>query len=565
MTAEGWFDAAPPAPDAGPAPLSDDQWDDVLSTAELEGEDPADNVVDLFPVTPVRASGDLVVVSAEALRADATLAALAAEAETFAATDRDAAREWGVRDDHQADVARAAQAERNLRATEDRQSPMTAEEIEADPVARILLSPSPDRPRVFLDRLGPSYLVVVRPLGARFLFRDVRTDHELGADVTVGLAGRHLFRTTVTLSLTGRDKVAKTAADLAGGNGPAWRLATFAAVEAVLEAEERLGAPVDLRTASLALPTGGLHVARPVWPIGSMVMTAPGDAGKSTIGRAMAVSLAGDLAVLPGVEPVGGPRPVLYVAGEDPVVYWHSRSVEAICRGLGVDRASLAQPIELYDAAGRPLHRIARAIAERAADFGAVILDSHQSLLAAPDATGGIRDRDSLFWHGVDQSGRPTAIIAHPNRADAQAWNKADGRIAGSEVNRDRARMAWRATFTDEPAVIGTSFRRYTLVNVKNNHGPREEPLAFAAAWEFGLGGDPGVLRFMATDPASDGDRQEDREPTPVEQATLEAYRAGARTPAELGRVLKIEGNAAKARLRRLRERGFIEDGEGES
>ena len=162
---------------------------------------------------------------------------------------------------------------------------------------------------------------------------------------------------------------------------------------------------------------------------------------------------------------------MLYVAGEDPVAYWHARSVEAICRGMGIDRRNLAQPVELFDARARPLHRIARAIAERAADFGAVILDSQQALLPQADSTGGIRDRDNLFWHSLDQLDRPTLVIAHPNRSDARDWQKADGRIAGSEVNRDRARMAWRATWRDEPAVYGTSFRRYTVENIKSTTG----------------------------------------------------------------------------------------------
>ena len=284
---------------------------------------------------------------------------------------------------------------------------------------------------------------MIRPLAARFLFRDVRTDRDLAADVTVTLEARHLFRTTVTLSLTGRDKIAKTAAELARGDPNAWRRATFAAVEAVLEAEERLGAPVDLRSRlPIALPAGGLDVARHFWPVGTMQTVAPGDAGKSTIMRAVAVSLAGGLVVIPGIEPIGDPRPILYVAGEDPIAYWHSRSIEAVCRGLGIDRSRLAQPIELYDARGRPLHRIARAIAERAADFGAVILDSQQALLAQADASGGIRDRDGLFWNGVDQMDRPTAIVGHPNRDDAKRWAQADGRIAGSEVNRDPGWMA---------------------------------------------------------------------------------------------------------------------------
>ena len=83
---------------------------------------------------------------------------------------------------------------------------------------------------------------MVRPLAARFTFRDVRTDRDLTADVTVSIEARHLFRTTITLSLTGREKLGKTAAELARGDQNAWKRATFAAVEAVLEAEERLGA-----------------------------------------------------------------------------------------------------------------------------------------------------------------------------------------------------------------------------------------------------------------------------------------------------------------------------------
>ena len=59
---------------------------------------------------------------------------------------------------------------------------------------------------------------MVRPLAARFLFRDVRTDRDLTADVAVSIEARHLFRTTITLSLTGREKLGKTAADLARGD-----------------------------------------------------------------------------------------------------------------------------------------------------------------------------------------------------------------------------------------------------------------------------------------------------------------------------------------------------------
>lgn len=454
-----------------------------------------------------------------------------------------------------------ADAEATWRALDDqdaRTAPLSPTEIDADPVASQLIPATLERPRVRIERVGPSYRVSVHPLRAVFLFRDVRTTGELSADVAVAYRGAHLFRTTVTLSLTGRERIGKVARDLCGEGTPeGWKLATFAAVEAVLEAEERLGMPVDLRTASLELPAGGLHAAWPFWPMGSVVLVSPGDAGKSTIARAVSVSLASGRRVIPGIEPVGDPRPVLYVAGEDPVSYWHSRSIEAICRGAGIDRSGIGQPIELFDAAGRPLHRLGRALAERAQDFGAVVLDSQQALLAPVDANGGIRDRDGLFWGAIDQLGIPALIIAHPNRSDARDWMKADGRIAGSEVNRDRARMAWRATWKDEAAVVGSSFRRYTLENVKNNHGPREAPLSFGASWLFGLDGDPGVLQFTETERLA-----AEVTLSPELQAALDAYRGGMTTPAPLASHLGIPVNTAKSRLRLLRERDLLEGSE---
>ena len=410
-------------------------------------------------------------------------------------------------------------------------------------------------PELRIERVGPSYAVDVPDLDARLTFRDVRTDRELSADISVNVADVHVLRTSTALGLIGRDRLARTVAELAGNASPdLWRRAVFAAVEAVLDAEERLGGAVDLRRSSCELPGGVIHVAAPFWPVGSLYVIAPGAAGKSTIMRAVAVSIAAGRPVIPGIEPVGPPRPVLYVAGEDPVHTWHARSIEAICRGAGIDRATIAQPIELFDTRGRPLHRIARAIAERAAGFGAVILDSQQSMAAQPDATGNIRDRDSLFWNAVDQSPTPTAIVAHPNRADAREWTRSDGRAAGSEVNRDRARMAWRVTWKDEPAVAGTSYRRYTLENAKNSHGPKLPPLAFGAGWTFGAGSDPGTLAFSPAEPVT----EPARDLTDTERRTIEAIEAGNVTPAALGVALGIPTDTAKKRMQRLRERGIL-------
>ena len=412
-------------------------------------------------------------------------------------------------------------------------------------------------PTMQVERLGPSYRVTVHPPGLRLLFRDVRTDGELAADVSVDIGDRHLFRTTTTLSLPTRDRLARTAVDLAGAGRelPAWREAVFAAVEAVLEAEENLGGGVDLRTAPL---TGDrrLHVARPVWENGPTAIVGPGDGGKSTIARAIAVSVAGNLAVIPGIDPTMT-GPVLYVAGEDAVAHWHTRSIEAICHGLEIERSSLANAITLFDASGRPIHRIARAIAEQAADYAGVILDPLSAFLAAGDQ---VRDRDSLFWRAIDTIGRSTLILAHPNRAESRRWAESDGRIAGSEINRDRVRLAWALQWRDEKALLGSSFRRYTLANTKRNHGPALPPLGFAVGWQFGTADDdPGIVSFTPSAPFKSGG-----ELSPELTEALDAYRAGSRTPKPLGEALGIPPNTAKARLRLLKGRGLIGDVEAD-
>lgn len=415
---------------------------------------------------------------------------------------------------------------------------------------------NPDAPAINLHRSGPSYVVDVRELDARITFREVRADRELSADVSVNVADVHILRTTTSLALTGRDRLAKTVAELArNASGDLWRRAIFAATEAVLEAEERLGDGVDLRTASGGLD-GPTFLLAPFQPNGPSAVVAPGESGKSTIARALALSVASGAEIIPGIRPMSD-GPVLYVAGEDPVAAWHTRSVEAIARGAGIDRRTVRHRITLQDVRGRKLHRIGRTIAEMAVDHALVVLDSQQSLLPSAEAAGGgVRDRDSLFFDAVDAIARPVLIVAHPNLIGARKWSDADGRMAGSEVNRDRLRMSWRLGWKDEPAVAGSSFRRYTATCTKWNHGPRPAPLAFGAAWTFGVDdADPGVLVFSSARPIV----VERDELSPELAAALEAYRAGATSATPLAERLGIPVNTAKSRLRLLRERRLLD------
>jgi len=404
---------------------------------------------------------------------------------------------------------------------------------------------------VTVEQVGTSFRVRVDPLAAEFLFRDVAADGEMRADVTVAHDGRHLFRSTSTLSLAGRDRIAKTAAEMDSGDGEAWRHATFAAVERVLVAVEDMGAGADLRYAEAAGNATGM-VIEDFWPAAATRLVMPREFGKSTFARTGCVSITSGREVIPGLKPrLTGP--VLYVAAEDPTVAFHAKNVEEICRGAGIDRAAIPHPIELYDARGRSLHRIARNLTERAQDCAAVVLDSKQALEGAM-VEGNIRDRDSLFWNAVDMIERPTLVLLHPNREDRRAWGRSDGSPAGSDVSGDRLRCLWKGVMTDDadPSIVAST-RRYTLECRKWSHGPRFQPVSFALERRFIDGG--WAFRFEHSDPV----RQEDDgpragRPTTAYGETAAAYRAGARTPEALAKALGIGYDTARMRLNRYRE-----------
>jgi hypothetical protein len=409
-----------------------------------------------------------------------------------------------------------------------------------------------DEPVVTLTPRGNSYQADVMPLNAHFMFRDVQTGGELRADVDVSHNGKRLFRSTSTLTLTGRDKIARTAAEMDSGDGPAWRLATYAAVEAVMEAEEQAGASADLRFADEADAKDSMLIDR-LFPDAATVLVAPNGAGKSTIVRAIALSIASGREVIPGCKPaIKGP--VLYVAGEDAVTKYHARHIAALCRGLGIDRDSVEFPIRLYNTGGRPLTQIARTIGERAYDCAAILLDSHEALLSRLGQNGGIREQASAYWNSIDQINKPSFTISHPNREDRKNWNASEGAMAGTEVNADRARCMWKLIWQDENEDwMKLRRRRYTIQNTKWSHGAELADVSFAVEhWRDGGGYE--VAKFALSGPVTNSSvpRSPGRPPTAFSE-TAEAYRAGATTPKSLALALNISQETAKKRIQRFR------------
>lgn len=438
-----------------------------------------------------------------------------------------------------------------------------------DPTARygVTLEDPPDM-TVELERYGQGYRVLVTPMHAEFVFRDVRVDRSPTSDIAVALRGRHLFRTgDMTMSLTSRNALARTLQDFAPlSDASAWKRATFATFEKVMLAEEQIET-TDLRTVGREARRR-VFVAGHFLVDGPSLIVMPGESGKSTLGRALAVGFADHREVVPGIPP-GSQGPVLYVAAEAALIASHRRSIEAICRGIGTTPEALQYPIELYATHGKPLHRIVRQLAERARDAALVVLDSYQALAIVSEHSAGIRERDTIFWNAVDQIERPTLIIAHPNRDDAQRWDKSDGRAAGSDVSRDRARISWKGKFRDEEAIAGQSYRRYTLICTKFNDGPRPAPIGLGVQWIHGTDDeDPGKVEFIYREPelraptppkpAAATDDQgglNEQELSPMMRATLEAYRAGATTPSALQqRFPGLSRMAADKRLVRVRQ-----------
>jgi hypothetical protein len=408
---------------------------------------------------------------------------------------------------------------------------------------------------VDIERLGPSWRVSIAPFGAQFTFRGVSVGDDPRADVAVSHHGKHLWRSTSTLSLTGRDKIARTSAEMDSGDGPAWRLATYSAVEAVLAAEENLGGGVDLRLADEADPDTSMLI-KGMFPVANTVLVMPNEAGKSTIARALAMSIASGEEIIPGLTPLTQ-GPVMYVAGEDGFAEWHAKSIAEICRGHGIDRKSMTSQIRLFPTGGRSLAQMARSIAERAVDYAAVFLDSHQALSGGGDHD--IRERDSAYWNALDQIEVASFTIAHPNRADRLNWDKADGSVAGTDVNQDRGRCRWKGLWRDDDDPdMGIKRRRYTLENRKWSHGEKFGKASFAIEYFKSYGTNQSTATFkssyhLSPESTVDEPRKSGRPPTVLSE-TLAAYRAGARDPKSLAEALGIPRETAKKRLYRLRE-----------
>lgn len=423
---------------------------------------------------------------------------------------------------------------------------------------------SDEYPESVISRFGQGWKVQIESANAEFIFRNasiaISSPH---AEVEVSHRGRHLFRSTSELAIGGRDKLAKTAFEidkrlLNGGSmaGEDWRLAVFSAVEAMQQAESSLTGGVDLRFAAAAQPSNDMLVSS-VFPAANTILVMPNEAGKSTMARALALSMVTGKTIIPSCEPrVTGP--VLYVAGEDAFSQFHARALDEIARGTNIDHRTALHPIIMYDTGGRSLARIAAGVAERAVDAAAVILDSHQALLGMANDSG-IRDRDSNFWSAVDQIGKPTFTLAHPNRADRLNWNHADGSVAGSDVNQDRARCRWQGRWKDDDDEPMQTFRRrYTLECRKWTHGPKFAPVSFSINRFKANGTDEWYTSFhesyeLSKDGRDTGPNPVGRPPTAFSE-TVEAYRAGAKTSKELAAALGISQENAKKRLQRFRE-----------
>jgi len=420
-------------------------------------------------------------------------------------------------------------------------------------------------PETTVERFGQGWKVTIPSSESVFIFRNasiaISSPH---AEIAISHRGKHLFRSTSELGLSNRDKIAKTAAEIdrahlngSSLDGPTWRLSTIAAVEAMLEAESSLTGGIDLRTVAPANPSNDMLVSG-LFPAANTILVMPNEAGKSTMARALALSIVTGKEVIPGCFPrITGP--VLYVAGEDAFAQFHARALDELSRGSKIDHRGAPYPIVMYDTGGRSLARIAAGVAERAIDAVAVILDSHQALLGMANDSG-IRDRDSNFWSAVDQIGTPTFTLAHPNRADRMNWGHADGSVAGSDVNQDRARCRWQGRWKDDDDEPMQVFRRrYTLECKKWTHGPKFPPVSFSIDRFKANGTEHWYTSFQESYELSRNGQTEAAQPKIGRPATafsetVDAYRAGAKTAKDLADALGISQVNARQRLSRFRE-----------
>ncbi len=210
----------------------------------------------------------------------------------------------------------------------------------------------------------------------------------------------------------------------------------------------------------------------PIWPAHGAVGIAAAPASMKSYGAlAIALSVATGTSVLRSHTRPGVQRPVLYLDWEADREE-NERRMRALAKGRGIDPEGAVSYMEMR----HPLSEAVHDLAERAVDFGGIVVDSMSAAIGGSMVDD---DRVNRFWDAVRAIGLPALVIAHKSVDNVRRREK---RFFGSVMNEARVRMAWNVE--REPDTTRVLWECFKGSNGRH-HGTR-----LAWAWEFTADGE---------------------------------------------------------------------------
>lgn len=299
---------------------------------------------------------------------------------------------------------------------------------------------------------------------------------ELRGELRVLVDGRHLSAGTFNLSsLSARASTARLLATRSPGLKWAEILERICVSVLATEGAGEPAVVIGRRRES----TSETRLLAPLLPVGKpSVLFAPGGAGKTTLGAAMAVSVSTGCEVIPGWHPSTS-HPVVVLDWESSSADW-STLLADIADGAGIDPPKVA-----YRACRRPLADDIEQVAELVAGVGAglVIVDSVGLALGAGREAADPADAVLRLHQALRHLGTTSLLVDHVTGADIGQGIAGVSRPYGSVFKVNAARDVWELRREQEPQ---DGIAEILLVNTKTNTGARHRPIGLRVVYQEG-------------------------------------------------------------------------------
>lgn len=362
--------------------------------------------------------------------------------------------------------------------------------------------------------------------------------------MTVIRHGSHLLRQRFNLSSgTTRSATAKLLKEASRADAIDWRECLEMTCLAVLDLH-RQGEPFDIVGHRPLTTTVERRLIDPYIPLNrASLFWAPGGAGKSTLARAIVVSVELFAEVIPGWHPRSETR-CLVLDWEGDAAEWND-GLSRIAAGIGAEMRSV-----MYRRCRHPLDEQVEKLAEviDRNNIGLLVVDSAEKAVGAGGGGETYEGRAQRLYDALDRLAVTAIVIDHVAGDDVR---NGDSRVIRKAIG-STMKVNWARAAYDLKREVSPLPGRVELVmhSAKINDGPRLPPYEFAIVYD----GDNGPIRFERS--ATEAPELLRSLSQPEQMAR--ALAAGAKSTRDVAAALDVPESSVRTILTRDRGRRFV-------